>query len=79
MYAIKITNIKRGGVRKTTRWAEKIGEKWYMVPRLSNIIYNKSEGIVKTKRQAKILLKEAQEFFRCKCRIVKLTISVEID
>ena len=79
MYAIKITNIKRGGVRKTTRWAERIGEEWYMIPRLSSIIYNKSEGIVKTKWQVEILLKEAQEFFRCKCTIVKLVISVEID
>ena len=79
MYAIKITNIKRGKIRKTTRWAEKIGEEWYMIPRLSNIIYNKSEGIVKTKGQAEILLNEAQEYFDCECKIVKLIISVEID
>ena len=42
MYAIKITTVKRGAVRKTTRWAEKIGEEWYMVLRLASIIYNRS-------------------------------------
>lgn len=44
MYALKIINIKRGKIRKTIRWAEKIGNNWYMIPRLSNIPDNKSEG-----------------------------------
>ena len=72
MYALKIINIKRGKIRKTIRWAEKIGNNWYMIPRLSNIIYNKSEGIVKTKRQAELLLKEAKEYFDCECEIVRI-------
>ena len=71
MYAIKITNIKRGKIRKTIRWAEKIGEEWYMIPRLSNIIYNKSEGIVKTKTQARSLLSQAQKALGCDCEIVR--------
>ena len=72
MYAIKIPGIKRGGIRKTTRWAEKIGEDWFLIPRLSNIIYNKSEGIVKTKRQAKSLLSQAQKALGCDCEIVRV-------
>ena len=72
MYAIKITHIKRGPVRQATRWAEKIGEEWFMIPRLSSIIYDKSEGIVKTKRQARSLLSEVQKALKCKCEIVRV-------
>ena len=40
-----------------------------MVPRPSNIIFNKSEGIVKTEIQARRLLSEVQKALGCDCKI----------
>ena len=72
MYAIRITTIKRGPLRKTIRWAEKIGDEWFMIPNLSNIVYNKSEGITNNKKRARKLLLEAHKALKCNCEIVRV-------
>ena len=75
MYAIKVVHTKRGLCRKTVRWAEKLGDTWDMIPRLANIIFNKSNGIAKTKVQAGKLLEEVQEALGCECKVVKVILT----
>ena len=75
MYALKVVYTKRGLCRKIVRWAEKIGDTWDMIPRLANIIFDKSDGITKTKAQAGKLLKEAQKSLGCQCRVIRVVLS----
>ena len=75
MYALKVVYTKRGSRRKIDRWAEKIGDTWDMIPRFANIIFNKSDGITKTKAQAGKLLEEAQKALGCECRVVRVILN----
>ena len=56
------------------RWAERIGDTWEMIPRLANVVLNRSDGITKTKVQAERLLQEAQKALDCQCRVVRVAL-----